>query len=99
MLVPMKMRLYSMLLYLVERLPPRVMCFFVSLRRQGLITKGKRSYIHPSVQILGLANVNVGSNSVISQDTWLNVNHRNESKIAIHIGNNCFIGRRNFFFW
>ncbi|ALT76191.1 hypothetical protein AT984_02185 [Paucibacter sp. KCTC 42545] len=39
----------------------------------------------------------IGENTVISQDCWLNVNHRNGDQIAIDIGGHSFIGRRNFF--
>ena len=54
------------------------------------------SYVDPSVQVLGWRNVRVGQNSVISEQTWINVNHRGRNNISIIIGNNCFIGRRNF---
>lgn len=54
-------------------------------------------YLHSSVQMLGASNVAIGDNSCVSEQTWLNVNHRNQGEIAIQIANNCFIGRRNFF--
>jgi acetyltransferase-like isoleucine patch superfamily enzyme len=57
----------------------------------------KNSFVHPSVQVLGWRNVEIGKNSIISEDTWLNVNHRHTEKISIIVGNSCFIGRRNFF--
>jgi acetyltransferase-like isoleucine patch superfamily enzyme len=60
-------------------------------------TVGRDSYIHPSVQILGVAHVVIGDNTCISEDTWLNVNQRAKGHVAISIGSNCFIGRRNFF--
>jgi acetyltransferase-like isoleucine patch superfamily enzyme len=60
-------------------------------------SKGSDVYLHPSVQMLGAANVAIGHYSCISEQTWLNVNHRNQGEIAIQIGDNCFIGRRNFF--
>ena len=60
-------------------------------------TKGRGVYLHPSVQMLGAQNVEIGNNTCISEQTWLNVNHRNQGEIAIKIGDNCFIGRRNFF--
>jgi acetyltransferase-like isoleucine patch superfamily enzyme len=41
--------------------------------------------------------VRIGANSVLSQDCWLNVNHRKDDALAIEIGDHCFIGRRNFF--
>ena len=58
---------------------------------------GKNSYVDPSVQIVGWKNVSIGSNTIISEETWLNVNHRDDSTKRIVIGNNCLIGRRNFF--
>ncbi len=47
--------------------------------------------------MLGMSFIQVGNNSVLSQDCWLNVNHRIGDVAAIEIGNHCFIGRRNFF--
>lgn len=58
---------------------------------------GKNSYIDPSVHVLGWRNVKIGDNTIISQDTWINVNHRHIKEISVVIGNNCFVGRRNFF--
>jgi len=65
--------------------------------KRGKLNKGSGTFIHDSVQIIGLDNVVLGENTVIGQDTWLNVNDRSNKDIAIEIGNNCFIGRRNFF--
>lgn len=59
--------------------------------------KGKGVYLHSSVQILGASNVTIGNNTFISEQTWINVNHRIKGAVAISIGDNCFIGRRNFF--
>lgn len=59
--------------------------------------KGRGSYVHPSVQILGEENVSIGSNTFIGEQTWLNVNHRIRGETVILVGDNCFIGRRNFF--
>jgi acetyltransferase-like isoleucine patch superfamily enzyme len=47
--------------------------------------------------MLGAANITIGSSTCVSEQTWLNVNHRKVGEIAISIGDNCFIGRRNFF--
>jgi acetyltransferase-like isoleucine patch superfamily enzyme len=57
---------------------------------------GAGSYVDPSVQIVGWENVRVGTSSTISQDTWLNVNFRDEGSVRISIGNSCHVGRRNF---
>ena len=80
------------------RLPPRVQIRINSLRAPaGPATVSRGAYIHHSVQMLGRAFVGVGANSVLSQDCWLNVNHRMGTALAIKIGDHCFIGRRNFF--
>ncbi|MEQ1532697.1 MAG: acyltransferase [Sideroxydans sp.] len=39
----------------------------------------------------------MGFNACVSEGSWLNVNHRMKNKISIDIGNNCFIGKQNFF--
>lgn len=78
-------------------LPPRLQCLWISLRARGAVQRGPKSYIHRSVQILGKKAVTIGRNSVISQDCWLNVNHRETGQMAIIIADNCFVGRRNFF--
>jgi acetyltransferase-like isoleucine patch superfamily enzyme len=58
---------------------------------------GRFSYVHPTTQIIGRANVFVGDNSSIGERTWINVNDRSSTEIAVYIGTNCFIGRENFF--
>jgi acetyltransferase-like isoleucine patch superfamily enzyme len=68
---------------------------FISSR--GRLKIGKKVFLHKSVQILGKDFVQIGNNSVLSQDCWLNVNHRIGNYNAIDIGDHCFIGRRNFF--
>lgn len=79
-------------------LPPRIQARVDAIRSsQGHLSLGQRAYIHHSAQILGRAFVRLGSNSVLSQDCWLNVNHRFGNALAIEIGDHCFIGRRNFF--
>ena len=79
-------------------LPPRLQCAWLSLRAGGRVQRGARSFIHRSVQILGKKAVAIGENTVISQDCWFNVNHRETgSTMSIVVGDNCFIGRRNFF--
>ncbi len=57
---------------------------------------GASSYIDRSVQVLGWKQVRVGHHSVISEGSWLNVNDRGVEAPVIVIGNNCYIGRRNF---
>jgi acetyltransferase-like isoleucine patch superfamily enzyme len=65
--------------------------------RGGSIIVGRGSYIHNSVHLLGRANIKLGENSCISEGCWLNVNHRVRDKKSIEIGDNCFIGKQNFF--
>lgn len=80
-----------------RNLPIRVQCAIISSLRPRPSKKLGGIFIHPSVQILGISNVRIGSNTVISQDCWLNVNRRHRNELAINIGDHCFIGRRNFF--
>lgn len=58
---------------------------------------GKNSYVDPSVHVLGWENVRIGKNSVISENTFININFRQKNKICLSIGDYCFIGRRNLF--
>lgn len=58
---------------------------------------GSSSYVDPSAQVLGWKQVRIGHHSAISEDTWLNVNDRSGDEARIVIGDNCYIGRRNFF--
>ena len=93
----MNKRFRSLMTRLLASAPPRLQCRIQSWRSKGRVAMGRKAYIHPSVQILGKAQVALGDNSVLSQDCWLNVNHRDRPGRAIEIGSNCFIGRRNFF--
>jgi acetyltransferase-like isoleucine patch superfamily enzyme len=63
-------------------------------RRQKV---GESSYVDSSVQIFGWRNVSIGHHSTLSEDAWLNTNMRAGSGDRIVIGNNCHIGRRNYF--
>lgn len=83
---------------ILRRLPPRLQARALSLRSVRCRPElGPGAYVHRSVQLLGKARIRIGANSVVSQDCWLNVNHRQGRDPAIDIGDNCFIGRRNFF--
>lgn len=77
-------------------LPVRLRCWLADIRSPAGPRLGAGSYVHRSVQMLGRANVSIGANSVLSEDCWLNVNHRLPGQLAIRIGDHCFIGRRNF---
>lgn len=80
-----------------DLLSPRIKARIFAMRSRGRVSAGRGAYLHHSVQILGRAFVGIGNNSVLSQDCWLNVNHRHGDDLAIEIGDHCFIGRRNFF--
>lgn len=71
------------------------------LNRIGLIGYRKKigagSYIDHTVQVLGWKHVEIGKNSIVSEYSWLNVNKRVKDQKHIVIGDNCYIGRRNFF--
>lgn len=83
---------------ILKRLPPRLQAYVDAMRMShGRLSLGRGVYIHHSVQILGRAAVQIGENSVLSQDCWLNVNHLQSSAANIIIGMHSFIGRRNFF--
>lgn len=58
---------------------------------------GIGSYIDPNVQIIGWKNVKIGSYTNISENTWINVNFRDDTTPRVVVGNNCHIGRNNFF--
>ncbi len=80
-------------------LPSSFIRYYGKLRSHRIKRKnvGARSYIDPSVQVIGWNNVRVGENTVISQDSWINVNHRNNDEVSVDIGSHSLIGRRNFF--
>jgi acetyltransferase-like isoleucine patch superfamily enzyme len=82
---------------LIDKLPHRFRCIVQSICLHGEHVVGQGSYIHPSVHLLGKNNIRVGSNTCISEGSWLNVNHKKEKEVAIVIGSNCFIGKQNFF--
>lgn len=83
--------------YLLSKLPIRLRCVLQSMRHGGSIRMGSGSYIHSSVHMLGKDNISVGSNTCVSEGCWLNVNHGNKIGQAITIGDNCFVGKQNFF--
>lgn len=83
--------------HLLNKLPVRLRCLFQTWRQSGKVSIGHGSYIHSSVHLLGKDNIRLGDNVCVSEGCWLNVNHRAKSKVSIEIGNNCFIGKQNFF--
>lgn len=60
-------------------------------------TVGKNVYIDKSVHVTGWNFLSIGNNTAISENTWINVNNRVVNHKHIVIGENCYIGRRNFF--
>lgn len=82
---------------ILNKLPIRFRCLIQSVRLAGKVQAGQGSYIHSSVHLLGKDHIRVGANTCVSEGCWLNVNHRQVSKVSIEIGNNCFIGKQNFF--
>ena len=55
------------------------------------------SYMDPTVRLVGINNIYIGKNTLLSENVWLNVNHRNGFEKKIQIGNNCHIGLANYF--
>ncbi len=54
-------------------------------------------YIASDVLLIGVFRIRIGSNVAIGSGSWLNVNDRNSPSDGLVIGDNCFIGKRNFF--
>jgi acetyltransferase-like isoleucine patch superfamily enzyme len=89
-------RVKKTLRYFGRYIPAPLLRMTHSLLSKGC-SKGHGVYLHQTVQMLGASNVAIGNNTCIGEQTWINVNNRTADEIAISIGNNCFIGRRNFF--
>ncbi len=58
---------------------------------------GKNTYIDKTVHVTGWNSISIGNNTAISEYSWINVNKRIPGRKHVRIGNNCYIGRRNFF--
>ena len=56
---------------------------------------GLNSYIDPTVNVYGWSHISIGDNSLVGEQSWLNVNEREDNFKHIIIGNYCYIGRRN----
>lgn len=84
-------------IYRALPLPLELRLKILAFRNFGGYKSGKSTFVHKSVQILGKRSFSIGSNSVLSEHCWINVNDRRQDKYSIIIGDNCFIGRRNFF--
>lgn len=91
-------RLYDLLPWQFTGIVFRMVTLSVGKVRKFRMSKvGENSYIDPTVQIIGWENISIGCNTTISEESWLNVNYRDKLNDQIIIGNNCHIGRRNFF--
>ncbi len=58
---------------------------------------GTNSVVDPSVQVYGWKNIQIGNDTIISEDTLINAFNRTTEDVILTIGNNSFIGRRNYF--
>ena len=61
-----------------------------------LINKNRRTYIDPTARIIGVKNIEIGDYTLISEDVWININHRVGKEKKLIIGKNCHIGKGNF---
>lgn len=68
---------------------------FINRLVRKIKTLKKLRLIDKSVHFTGKKYIFVGKNTMISQNTWLNVNERGGKRIIL--GNYNFIGRNNFF--
>ena len=91
------MTLRGLIRHLLGYLPVRTRLALSAARNRSKPQLGSGTFVHPTVQMLGKSSIRVGDNSVLSQNCWLNVNHRDSDGFAVEIGNHCFIGRGNFF--
>lgn len=83
---------------LLGLLSPRSRSRLIAGLRRPRPTLGNGAFVHSSVHLIGALSVRIGGNSVVSEDTWLNVNSATaEGQYAIDIHRNCFVGKRNFF--
>lgn len=80
--------------FFLQKIYYKILFFKKSISKKNIPTN---TYIDKSVHMVGLKNIKIGNNSIISEGSWLNVNNRINSKIGIDIGSNCYVGRRNFF--
>lgn len=90
------MSLKKLAKYIMSLLPIRFRCIIQSFRLSGNIKIGRGSYIESTVHCLGKNNIQIGNNTCLSSGCWLNVNHYSLIP-SIIIGDNCFIGKNNFF--
>jgi acetyltransferase-like isoleucine patch superfamily enzyme len=63
----------------------------------ALFLRFPSAYIASDVLLIGVHRIRIGANVAIGSGSWLNVNDRNSPSDGLVIGDNCFIGKRNFF--
>jgi len=56
---------------------------------------GKETYIDPTVNVFGWEAVSIGRNTLVGEQTWININGREQGFKHIKIGSYCYLGRRN----
>ncbi len=63
----------------------------------GLCFRFPHAYIASDVRLIGISRIRLGKNVAIGSGSWLNVNERTSASVALSVGDNTFIGIRNFF--
>jgi acetyltransferase-like isoleucine patch superfamily enzyme len=63
----------------------------------ALFLRFPSAYIASDVLLIGVVRMRLGANVAIGSGSWLNVNDRKSRPEGLVIGDNCFIGKRNFF--
>jgi acetyltransferase-like isoleucine patch superfamily enzyme len=63
----------------------------------ALLFRFPSAYIASDVLLSGALRIRIGPNVAIGSGSWLNVNDRKSPSDGLVIGDNCFIGKRNFF--
>lgn len=56
---------------------------------------GINTYVDPTVNVFGWSHVSIGSHTLVGEQSWLNVNDREQGFDHIKVGSYCYIGRRN----
>lgn len=55
------------------------------------------AYVASDARLIGISRIRLGKNVVIGRGSWLNINDRAPKSDGLTIGDNSFIGMRNFF--
>lgn len=92
--------IHRMLQYLKKILPTFIkqkLLFVISKYKLIFVKKqiGSNTYVDPTVNVFGWAHVSIGNNTLIGEQSWLNVNGREDGFKHIKIGDYCYLGRRN----